>query len=290
MRLAWRRGRKAPYACTLASYHGAAVVHNNTAYFSIYNEVYLYTILDNMWYQLPCCSNYEFFSMAILNDKLTTIGGSDDYYRTTNILLSFSEISTWEKLLPPMPTEREMPAAVTTPTHLVVAGGVSEWCALSVVEVLDCQTHHWASATCSPKSLALPNMTLCDGHLYLSQDSTIFCCSVVELLQSSESPSFPESSCDSVSVWKRLSDIPVHSETSTATVSGRVLAIGGKDHDSPTADIHCYDRSTDSWSVISRMSIQRHDTLVAVLHDNELVVVGGLEEMKFCEETEIARS
>ena len=80
---------------------GAAVVHGNTAYFSIHYNVYSYTVPENKWTKLPQCK-YGFFAMAVINDALATIGGVDKS-AATNTLFSLSG-SSWEEVLPPMPT------------------------------------------------------------------------------------------------------------------------------------------------------------------------------------------
>lgn len=123
-------------------------------------------------------------------------------------------------------------------------------------------------------------MTLCNGLLYLSKHSTIFSCSVEELLKSSGSTL---TKCiTSVSVWTKITDMPLPFGSSLTTLKGQVLAIGGSDRDTYQAkisgDIYCYKRSTNSWSVVERLATARSDTLVAVLPSNELMVVGGYEK------------
>ena len=152
----WRQGKPPPATITFA--FGAAVVHNNTAYFSEGWDVYLYAIPEDKWSKLKPCSN-TYFSMAVVGHKLTAIGGRHGF-TATNTLLCLSGSSSkmkWKELLPPMPTERVRPAAVTTPTHLVVAGGrkydtVGIDVGLSTVEVLNLHTLQWASATSSPEA------------------------------------------------------------------------------------------------------------------------------------------
>ena len=271
------------------------MVHDNTAYFSSGRDVYSYTISEDKWSKLKPCS-YEDFSMAVVNNKLTTIGGWDDS-SATNILLSLagssSILTKWKKLLPPMPTKRVNPAAVTTPTHLVVAGGSPRRigsAGLSTVEVLNLHTLQWASASSSPEALVYPSMTLCGEHVYLSgYNKTIFSCSVEELIKSCKPASTNSSAGDSV--WTRLPDTPTYN-TTLATLRGRVLTIGGSDKSggTPTGAIHSYDRSTNSWSAIGEMPTPRYRTLVAVLPSNELVVVGGWGgPLSPCRSTEIAR-
>ena len=249
--------------------------------------MYSYTLSQDKWARLKQCEQL-YFSMAVVNNQLTTIGG--EHAKTaTNTLLSLSRSSSemkWEELLPPMPTPRIWSAAVTTPTHLIVAGGKTEFGGhgLSVVETLDTNTLQWSSVSSLPKALDTPKLTLCTGQLYLSAGSTIFSSSVEDLLKSRKS----RFNWSKNSVWTRLSlaDIPaLHSATLT-TMRGQVLAIGGKDGDTPTGAIQRYNRSTNSWSDIGAMPTPRARPLVAVLPSDELIVVGGLN----CSVTEIASS
>ena len=273
-----RRGRPPP--CNLESSLGAAAVHGNTAYFSSGHNVYSYTVPENKWTELPQCK-YEHFAMAVINNALTTIGGINYYWpRTvTNTLLSLSG-SSWEVVLPPMPTTRRHPAAANTPTHLVVAGGrligPTQYRAQAVgnietIEVLNTETLQWSTASSLPKAVGFPQMTTCGGCLYLADDeNSVFVCSVEDLLKSTNSS-------DGGSVWTRLASIPTPRWSSLATLRGCVLAIGGDyGADIPTGAIHCYDMATNAWSVIGEIPTPRFRILTAVLPRNELVVVGGL--------------
>ena len=222
--LTWRRGREAPQKMSAV---GASVVHGNTAYFSRDNNVYSYTLAKDEWTTLPPC-DYKWFSMAVVNDKVTTIGGRSGF-RATNTLLCLEDQETqWREVLPPMQTARTRPAAVTTPTHLIVAGGETiRGSALSIVGILDTNTLQWSSAISSPEAVGCPHMTLCGEHLYLSKNNTIFSCSVEELLKCCKPASTKRS--DSDSVWNKLADIPVQYYTSLTTLKGQILAIGGSE-------------------------------------------------------------
>ena len=198
----------------------------------------------------------------------------------TNSLLSLSENTSgtqWEELLPPMPTQRARAAAVTTPNHLIVAGGRSSVAVgqglLCEVEILNLESFHWSSASSSPQAFQFPHMTLCGEHLYLSENNSIFSCSVEELLKSCKPTS--TNSSDGGSVWTKPADIPVPYDASLTTLRGQVLAIGGRDRGTRTGAIHQYNRSTNSWSVIGEMPTPHNSPLVAVLPSHELIVVGG---------------
>ena len=245
------------------------MVHGSTAYFSSGHNVYSYTVPENKWTKLPQCK-YEYFAMAVINDTLTTIGGGHQV-GATNTLLSL-HASSWEEVLPPMPTKRQLPAAATTPTHLVVAGGLRGGF-LATVEVLNTETLQWSTASSLPEAVRslseavrFPQITMCGGCLYIADNtSNIFSCSMEDLTNSS----------DRGFVWTRLASIPVERDSTLATLSGHVLAVGGHNKSISTGAIHCYNVATKSWSVIGEMPPPRFRVLTAVLPSNELVVVGG---------------
>ena len=247
---------------------GAAAARGSIAYISFDHNVYSYRAPKNKWTKLPQ-SKYKYFAMAVFNDALTTIGGRDNQYVTTNTLLSLSG-SSWDEVLPPMPTKRLNPAAANTPTHLVVAGGrQSIGSSMATVEVLNTETLQWSTVSSLPEEVPYPRMTTCGGSIYLANGgNTALSCSVEDLLKSTNSS-------DGGSVWTRLASIPTPWSSRLATLRGHVLAIGGGDGGNPTGDIHCYDVATNSWSVISEMPTPRYWVLTAVLPSNELVVVGG---------------
>ena len=241
---------------------------------------------EDRWTKLQP-SKYFLFGLAIVDGKLTTIGGGD-YDYSINTLLTLSTENEWKEVLPPMPTSRTYPAVATTPTHLVVAGGLKDLYHESVpaVEVLNTDTLQWSTASSSPHAFGYPKITLCGGSLYLSQDCFIFFCSVDDLLKSCNSG-------DGGSVWTRLEDIPTPRDSTLATLRGCVLAIAGNGTDdpldklplplmggngfpyTPSGAIHCYDVATNSWSAIGELPAPRSQVLAAVFPSNELVVVGG---------------
>ena len=55
-----------------------------------------------------------------------------------------------------------------------------------------------------------------------------------------------------------------------------MLAITSEDCNGKlTGAIHCYNKATNSWSIIGEMPTPQYDVLTAVLPTNKLVVVGG---------------
>ena len=270
VKLAWRHGKPAPEHITQSS--GTVVVHERTAYFSVKRRVYSYTVSIEKWIKLPKCK-FELFGLAVVEGELTTIGGTMGYDATTNSLFSLSG-SSWKEVLPPMPTKRYRPAAASTPTYLVVAGGKGEGTSgyLSTVEVLSQETLQWSTASSLPVGVPFPQLTLCGESFYLLDENSIYSCSVEDLIKSCKIAS---NGSDGGSVWTKLAAVPVRYSSGLVTLRGCVLAIGGA-HDrfgrNPTGAIHCYNVTTNSWSVIGEVLTPRSEVLAAVLYSNDLVV------------------
>lgn len=266
VRLTWIEEAPAPEPFT--SLTGTAVADGNTAYFSCDHEIYSFAEPDYKWILLPWCK-YKSFGMAVVNGKLTTIGGREDACGTeTNVLMSLvSKVLTgkdWRETLPPMPTKRTLPAAVTTDTYLVVAGGLESPCK---VEVLNTKTLLWLTARSLPGLAYYPQMVLYRGQLYISLHENVLSCSLEKLLRSCAQES---------QVWTRLPRTHQYS-MSLVTLGDCLLALGGSDclSTTPKADILCYNED-NSWSVVTgQIPSPRFRILTAVLEGNQVIVVGG---------------
>ena len=267
----------------MTSTWGTAVVHGSKVYFSQNCIIYVYS-LDNTWKELKKCPN-KYFSLAFINDRLTTIGGMNVENTCVNTLLSLTgsgslESRVWENSLPQMPTKRVRPAAITTLTHLVVVGGTKLLYSggLSTVEVMDIKNQQWFTARSLPEKSPYPQLAVCGEYLYSTYANHAFSCSMKGLLQSCQ---VQPTSTKSVAVWNGLSDIPVYSESSLIVHGENVLALGGVDKTGKrTGAIYCYNKSTNSWQRVTRkMPTPRSHILAAVLPStNELVVTGGMKK------------
>ena len=166
IKLVWKGGRKAPFAdrrwCD-------AVVDGNKVYF-LNNDCQLW-VYDNYsdnysdigWSKLSDCL-YSCSSLAILNDQLTTIGGSP----LSNKLMSLTIEREWTEEFPPMPTKRYYVTAVCSGAALIVAGGIRENVKeLTTVEVLNIENHQWSTAVDLPESLQSYSATVCGDQLYM---------------------------------------------------------------------------------------------------------------------------
>ena len=134
--LRWRDGGRAPREM----YGEAAAVNGSVAYF-LPGDLEEHTVLKydcakKNWSELPRCPNCD-FSLAVVNNLLTIIGGNTPDNESTSSLLSLTD-EKWTEQFPPMPTKRWCTAVVCSGRSLVVAGGLGEgYENLSTVEVMD---------------------------------------------------------------------------------------------------------------------------------------------------------
>ena len=281
--LTWTQGKSPPEI--MLSAYGAAVVHGITAYFAQNHNVYSYKLSDNKWIKLQACP-FKWFGLEIVKENLITIGGLTSDDSPTNSLLSLTGSDSkqkWEELLPPMPTKRTNPATVSSQSYMIVAGGDTLELydnELSVVEVMDTETHQWFIAKSLPIEVENPQLVLQGGYLYLADNVSVYSCFMEELLRTCRLPSdvpFPGGRSSGSDVWCVTAKIPVLNSSRLATLGSCVLALGGRDDKGMlTGMVHYYNRDTNSWSIIGEMLTPRANPLYAVLPNNVIVVVGGV--------------
>ena len=293
--LRWREGKKAPEKIA----RGASAMCGNTAYIrpAGSHKVYACTLISGklQWYALPE-SKYHNFSLAVISDQVTTIGGQTvtGDFSPTNSLLSLSvskKKKAWVEIFPPMLTARCNTAAVSTEHVVVVAGGYDRGRELDVVEVLNISTNLWSAASRLPQQFSNLVGTVCGGNLYLAggfkqqASKSVFTCSLSDLLVADSdscellipSPGKGEEGVSKRETWRRVTDLPVTHATIATFGSHNLLAIGGlDDSNTPTSNIYQYDPDSDTWSELCVMKNKREMCFVAVLLEGKvMVVVGG---------------
>lgn len=190
----------------------------------------------------------------------------------------------------PMPTKRYRSTALCTGTALVVAGGVGDgYTLLTAVEVMNIKTQQWSTAADLPIPTYFGSLVLVDSRVYMLGGcdkpgrgvlgtKSGYSCALNALLPSSLR-SLRERftsvfTTGRANVWSRIADLPV-TQSTCVSFRGQLLSVGGKVDSKSTAAIHMYDPSGSSWKVISHMATARFDCLVAVLPNDQLMVVGG---------------
>ena len=298
LKLRWREGKRAPKKMM----RGSVAVQGNVAFFRPSGSRRIYscqvTSKGQQWSALPD-SKYENFSLAVVANQLTTIGGMIIENQTPiNSLFSLTRTKQWSEVFPPMPTARSGAAAVSTEGALIVAGGFSGNCT-NTVEIMNISTGQWSAASGLPHPFSNVSGVICGDQLYLAggysdlsrTSKSVLTCSLTDLL-SPQSPggrvhSLPQASRPGV--WWRARELPFSLST-LINLGGHLLAIGGEDDArNSTAEVHRYDHHTNSWQVTSLMKNRRHVCLAAALPDNQLIVVGGWADTRDTDIVEIAQ-
>ena len=268
----------------------AATVKRNFVYIMEGDEIYAYDAITFAWYGFPG-AGYSGCALAIVKSLLTLIGGKS-YQETTNKLFSCTterrNHASWIEEFPPMPTSRYGACALCTGAALIVAGGEENTDSgkLATIEVLNTATSQWS------KAVDLPQQMIGGSLLQIGSDTlyilgaydrdqnpikSVHTCSLNALLQSRNSHSLGEN-CASLlphEVWTRMTNIPA-TDSAYVSFQGQLLAIGGKESNSkPTSAIHTYCACTNSWKVVSHMVTPRRKPYAAILHDNQLLIIGG---------------
>ena len=302
--LRWREGKRAP--CETYRYFDT-IVDDNRVHVRDQGtvKVYSYDITSDNWSQLPDCV-HESGSLTIINGWITTVGGGSPFRHTySNELFSLTGESSnrkWTKKFPPMPTKRRSTTALCTGSILIVAGGRgADDGVLSTVEVMSTENLQWSTAADLPKPMLHASSMVCGDQIYMLGGTdkdclyikSVYTCSVSALLQSCdillEGRLKGTSLVDKTSLWQQLSDLPLIRST-CESFHGKLLAFGGYDKESRNSStaVYTYNSTTNSWDVISHMTIGRCACFTAVLPDNQLMVLGGLTGRDVINTVEIA--
>ena len=300
-KLTWREGKRAPYRM----YRDCdTVVDGNTVYVmkSDTVNIYSYDVISDSWSQLPDCI-HEYCSITIINGCLTTVGGGS-YPNCSNELFSLTGKGSgrrWAQQYPPMPTKRRLTISLCTGTALIVAGGCEEaGRVLSIVEIMNTETHQWFTGADLPQPLRNSSAAICGDLLYMlggteygyMHVTSVYTCSVSALLQSCvlsllESRFQRTSLKDKARVWRQVADVLVTRST-CESFHGQLLAVGGKESGEATKAVYMYNSTTNSWEIISHMITGRYLCFTAALPDNRLMVVGGRTGFAFIDSVELA--
>ena len=287
MKLVWRRGKPAPNTMFRLC---QAAVDNTKVYFNAggHRDVYCYNITTDNWTSLPDCPNIG-SSFVVINNMLTAIGGIQGRLYSNDVLSLKGR--TWVKEFPPMPTKRSSTTAVYVRSVLIVVGGCSLQHSLleCPVEVMDVKSRQWSTAASIGCRFQYPLGVMFGDQLYVlggNYPKSVYSCSLNDLLQWSESKE-TSTQLQSNIIWRKHADLPFY-YSDCVSLCGHLLAIGGSGHvphrklikETGSKAVYAYRPTTNSWEVISEMSMARYDCFAVTLpNTNELMVVGGRSKL-----------
>ena len=220
----------------------------------------------------------EMGSLAVVNSRVVLVGGK--YHRKILSLID----EEWTCKLPSMPTKRHSTITASSPSYLIVMGGVGKSDRpVKNVEVLNTDSHDWFSVSSLPEPCAGLSARVCRGSVYVFGGSSIFTCDVETLVVSTGVCGL----VDTVSgqrVWAELAEkLPV-SDTTAVVVGNTLYAVGGRrvhGGGGPTAEVYRYNRNRENWCVYSHLKEARSQCFVAmVTNPTRIIVVGGVTNCK----------
>ena len=186
-----------------------------------------------------------------------------------------------------MPTKRSSTTAVYVRSVLIVVGGYSRRqrsleCPVEVMNVESCQ---WSTAANIECQLVCASGVIFGDQLYVlggRESKSVYSCSLNDLLRSCQSESKEASTQLQSNVWRKHADLPFRHST-CVSLRGHLLAIGGShashlelSEETGSRAVHAYKPTTNSWEVISEMSMARYNCFAVTLPTtNELMVIGG---------------
>ncbi len=254
-------------------YYGGGVCVNDDGF----NCVYCYDLAQDDWSTLPKLP-VRYFSLGVVKSELVVVGGKS--FSASSVVNVLANRKNWRRSIPPMPTARHSPAVVSLPTHLVVAGGVSDTYT-NIVEIYNISTSQWSEADRLPRACSEQRVTVCNNTVYLvggcdgNDLNTVFAAQVDSLTSSDRQD---DGSADSV--WKEIANTPFYCP-SAVTISDTLFAVGGGGSKRVlTQRIHAYSRSMDSWLYVGDLPSPVVLTATVSLSPTECLVIGGQDKSR----------
>ena len=258
---------------------GSATSDDEFAYFSLLSSLSVYRFEWNTekWDEFPPCP-YCDCALVMIDGAPTAIGGCDTSISNpsfTNRLFTLRRMN-WVEELPPMKVARSQSAAVTSPNgeYVVVIGGfydvpyVDYW--FTTVELLHIKSKTWSQLTELPQPLPNPSATICGNDIYVIGDNNGYSYPL-EALPSTHHANTSQSRPHTI-MWSPLPHLPV-TESTTATLYGQLVTIGGVQGNSAVNTIHqLVDRR---WVEIGSMLVARKGCLVATPAPYKIMIFGG---------------
>jgi hypothetical protein len=276
--LRWREGPDAPVNLRCEP---DAVVDRDIMYFKYFwgKSIYSYNSIHNTWISLPDCP-VSSFSMAIVDDFLTIIGGKNSDLAPVNELHTYRG-KKWTLLLPHMQIKRYWTTSKTWDSFLIVMGGEGEdRRVLKTVEVLNLDTKQWSFASGLLRPIDSATGAVCGDHLYVGGGSHaetaryVMVCSLPKLLENVE-----EMANDGLErIWNQIDDFP-YKKTTLVSSKGHIFAIGGKDGSKrPTSAVYVFNALSKQWEKAGEMTVARSSCYGVTYSDDEIMIVGGIDE------------
>jgi hypothetical protein len=251
--------------------HAQAVVIGSDVYVGggTGTVVIVYSLHTRIWRTLPPYES-EWFSMAVVNNKLVLVGGRSvmSAKNMTNALGVWSvESQTWTYPFPAMHTPRRSSSTVSYNKWLVVAGGIDNASHnVAATELLDTLSKQWHNCSSLPSPYSRMSSAISGNMWYLfSPDHTSIFVVCLDDLISQASHTSDKASMQSL--WQTL-PLPPPAQSTALVHNGALFAVGG-------LNIQHYQLSINGWIEVADLPCGRSRCACAVLPSGEIFLAGG---------------
>ena len=214
------------------------------------------------------------FALATVEGQLLLAGGwlAGGWERSTDVQLLDSDGDHWiTHCYPKTMTGRASAAAVGYQNYLIVACGHYY---KDTVEILDCYTRKWHSASSLPVGGQWMTAVATSAHIYVSSQfwrggrSHVFSAHLPTLIYNATSALHHTASAP---IWQELPPPPVDAPT-LLTLQNHLLLVGGE---SNRKELHAYEPEKRRWTVCGQLPVGMCAPSCVVLPSGNLFVAGG---------------
>ena len=239
--------------------------------------VMAYDTTSGKWATLPPYRALS-FGMTVINNHLVLVGGWAGGNKIKVVGVWRPDSKEWTHPYPDMPTPRAYCSAVVYEEWLVVAGGEGDGGAdLSSVEVLNTDTKQWSAGPSTPTPWSnMRSVIVGDICYFMGGYITGGYTNIVYSVSLPALTSQLNSGVRDSQIWKKISGLQVKM-SSPLSISGALLAVGGRDNESAVSAIHLYKSDTGEWVKVEDLPTPRYSCTCVMLRDSarELLVAGG---------------
>ncbi len=258
------------------------------------SDIYQYTISLKEWSKLPQQHQYAHFGLGQVKQELVTIGGWDYNERKATKKIMHIHNKKWmNKGSHKMPTSRHSLVVISSSSHVIAAGGITDLNSqyVDTVEVYDIETTQWNEVESLPKALfSFQSLGILNNHVYMignrgettNRLNKMYCASLDLLLLSSKQPAIIGDEEQEYSVWREVANAPMYSPSGLVSCN-IMLAMGGYKNAECSnteidANIYAYSPSFNAWMKVGELPSPLADFTVASLPAKEFLMIGGINE------------
>ena len=219
------------------------------------------------------------FAMTAINNQLLLVGGDEHGDESKLMGVWEADQKAWTHPYPEMLSAHSFCSAVVYNEWLVVAGGYTQVCMMSTVEVLDISTKQWYIGPSAPVAWrSMKTAVVGDTGYFMggwditSRTEKVYRLCIQTLISHINLKKAPS---EGQNIWSEIPGLQLVKST-PLSINGLLLAVGGRNkEDQVVTAIHLYQPNTEEWVKVGDLPSARYQCTCAKIAGNELLVAGG---------------